>query len=101
MVILSLRIKCRSHFQRQEIGAWYYYLPTIYLNYWVIDMGRGGGSDGGHVVFEGLVSDLIKHADSKTGHHLCAISSHESLVRQCRRLPDGLRNRKKKISIKS
>lgn len=37
---------------------------------WVIDMGPGGGSDGGHVVFEGLVSDLIKHADSKTGHHL-------------------------------
>lgn len=37
---------------------------------WVIDMGPGGGSDGGHVVFEGLVTDLIKHADSKTGHHL-------------------------------
>jgi excinuclease UvrABC ATPase subunit len=37
---------------------------------WIIEMGPGGGSDGGRVVFEGLVSDLIKHAESKTGHHL-------------------------------
>jgi excinuclease UvrABC ATPase subunit len=37
---------------------------------WVIDIGPGGGSDGGRIVFEGLVSDLIKHPDSKTGHHL-------------------------------
>ena len=37
---------------------------------WVIDMGPGGGSDGGRVVFEGLVSDLMKHEDSKTGHYL-------------------------------
>ena len=37
---------------------------------WIIDMGPGGGSDGGSVVFEGLVSDLIKHAESKTGQHL-------------------------------
>jgi excinuclease UvrABC ATPase subunit len=37
---------------------------------WIIDMGPGGGSDGGHVVFEGLAIDLIKHAESKTGHHL-------------------------------
>ncbi len=39
---------------------------------WVIDMGPGGGSDGGSVVFEGLVSDLIKHPKSKTGHHLAS-----------------------------
>jgi excinuclease UvrABC ATPase subunit len=37
---------------------------------WVVDMGPGGGSDGGRIVYEGLVSDLIKHPDSKTGHHL-------------------------------
>ena len=37
---------------------------------WIIDMGPGGGSDGGEVVFEGLAGDLIKHAESKTGHHL-------------------------------
>jgi excinuclease UvrABC ATPase subunit len=37
---------------------------------WVIDMGPGGGSDGGQVVFEGLVRDLIKHSNSKTGDHL-------------------------------
>ncbi len=37
---------------------------------WVIDMGPGGGSDGGSVVFEGPVSDLIIHPNSKTGHHL-------------------------------
>jgi excinuclease UvrABC ATPase subunit len=37
---------------------------------WIIDMGPGGGSEGGQVVFEGLASDLIKHAESKTGHHL-------------------------------
>lgn len=37
---------------------------------WIIDMGPGGGSDGGRVVFEGMVRDLIKHAESKTGHYL-------------------------------
>ena len=37
---------------------------------WIIDMGPGGGSDGGNVVFEGLVSDLINHPESKTGRHL-------------------------------
>lgn len=37
---------------------------------WIIDMGPGGGSDGGSVIFEGFVSDLIKDAESKTGHYL-------------------------------
>jgi excinuclease UvrABC ATPase subunit len=37
---------------------------------WIIDMGPGGGSEGGHIVFEGLVTDLVKHPDSKTGDHL-------------------------------
>lgn len=37
---------------------------------WIIDMGPGGGSEGGNIVFEGLVTDLIKHPDSKTGAHL-------------------------------
>jgi excinuclease UvrABC ATPase subunit len=37
---------------------------------WIIDMGPGGGSEGGRVVFEGLVNDLIKHTESKTGQHL-------------------------------
>jgi excinuclease UvrABC ATPase subunit len=46
---------------------------------WVIDMGPGGGSDGGHIVFEGLASDLIKQTDSKTGHHLARyITTHRS-----------------------
>lgn len=36
---------------------------------WVIDMGPGGGSDGGQVVFEGTVSDLVK-SDTLTGKHL-------------------------------
>ncbi|WP_205513045.1 ATP-binding cassette domain-containing protein [Longitalea arenae] len=37
---------------------------------WIIDMGPGGGSEGGQVVFEGMVSDLVKHRVSKTGFHL-------------------------------
>jgi len=37
---------------------------------WIIDMGPDGGSEGGKVIFEGLVTDLVKHPDSKTGHHL-------------------------------
>ena len=46
---------------------------------WIIDMGPGGGSDGGHVIFEGLASDLIKHAESKTGRHLARyITAHKS-----------------------
>jgi excinuclease ABC A subunit len=37
---------------------------------WIIDMGPGGGSEGGNIVFEGLVTDLIKDPDSKTATHL-------------------------------
>lgn len=37
---------------------------------WVIDIGPGGGHEGGSVVFEGVVADLIKSDRSKTGRYL-------------------------------
>jgi excinuclease UvrABC ATPase subunit len=37
---------------------------------WVIDIGPGGGADGGRVVFQGTVKDLVRQQNSKTGYHL-------------------------------
>lgn len=37
---------------------------------WVIDMGPGAGKDGGNIIFEGLVKDLIANKQSLTGKHL-------------------------------
>jgi excinuclease UvrABC ATPase subunit len=37
---------------------------------WVIDIGPGGGNEGGTIVFEGLVTDLLKTKTSKTGKYL-------------------------------
>ena len=37
---------------------------------WIIDMGPGGGSDGGEVVFTGTPRDLLSCPDSKTAHWL-------------------------------
>ncbi|MEU4363915.1 excinuclease ABC subunit UvrA [Promicromonospora sp. NPDC023987] len=40
---------------------------------WVIDMGPGGGHDGGHVVFEGTPADLAREERSLTGRHLAEL----------------------------
>lgn len=37
---------------------------------WIIDMGLGAGKNGGEIVFEGLVKDIIKNSQSLTGMHL-------------------------------
>ena len=37
---------------------------------WIIDMGPGGGSDGGEVVFTGTPRDLLSCPTSKTAHWL-------------------------------
>jgi excinuclease UvrABC ATPase subunit len=37
---------------------------------WIIDIGPGGGHEGGTIVFEGLVTDLLKNKTSKTGEYL-------------------------------
>ncbi len=37
---------------------------------WVIDIGPGGGNDGGKLVFEGTPEDLAQDKDSFTGHYL-------------------------------
>jgi excinuclease UvrABC ATPase subunit len=40
---------------------------------WVIDMGPGGGHDGGRVVFEGTPADLAREEKSLTGRHLAEL----------------------------
>ncbi|MBC6463824.1 ATP-binding cassette domain-containing protein, partial [Actinomadura sp. HBU206391] len=37
---------------------------------WLIDLGPGGGHDGGEVVFTGTPADLVANADSLTARHL-------------------------------
>ena len=37
---------------------------------WVIDLGPGGGHDGGRLVFEGTPADLVRADGSLTGEHL-------------------------------
>ena len=37
---------------------------------WVIDLGPGGGHDGGRIMFEGPPADLVRADDSLTGLHL-------------------------------
>jgi len=45
---------------------------------WIIDMGPGGGSDGGEVVFTGTPCDLLSCPTSKTAHWL----AHFSMIAQ-------------------
>lgn len=42
---------------------------------WVIDMGPGGGNDGGEILFSGVPADLVKCEKSKTGKWLGEVSS--------------------------
>ncbi len=37
---------------------------------WIIDLGKEGGEEGGHLVFEGTPEELVKAKDSYTGHYL-------------------------------
>lgn len=37
---------------------------------WIIDMGPEGGKNGGEVLFEGVLEDLVKCAKSYTGLYL-------------------------------
>ena len=39
---------------------------------WIIDLGLGGGHDGGRVVFGGTPSDLVATRSTLTGEHLAA-----------------------------
>jgi excinuclease UvrABC ATPase subunit len=39
---------------------------------WIIDLGPGAGRDGGRVVFEGTVADLVAGRSTLTGEHLAA-----------------------------
>lgn len=45
-------------------------LQIISQGQWVIDMGIGGGSLGGRILFEGYPIDLLKVSDSYTAKHL-------------------------------
>jgi excinuclease ABC subunit A len=46
---------------------------------WVIDLGPGGGHDGGTIVFEGSPAELVRAADSLTGQHLARRTSGVAL----------------------
>jgi excinuclease UvrABC ATPase subunit len=37
---------------------------------WVIDLGPGGGHDGGRIIFEGTPAQLVEERDSLTGEYL-------------------------------
>jgi excinuclease UvrABC ATPase subunit len=39
---------------------------------WIIDLGPGGGHDGGRIVFEGTPADLVAARSTVTGEHLAA-----------------------------
>ena len=45
-------------------------LEVIKTADWVIDLGPGGGDEGGHVVIEGTPEQVAKCKDSVTGHYL-------------------------------
>jgi excinuclease UvrABC ATPase subunit len=45
---------------------------------WVIDIGPGGGNEGGNIVFEGLLSDLVKSNTSRTGKYLKTYLRHNN-----------------------
>lgn len=45
-------------------------LDVIKLSDWIIDLGPEGGENGGEIVAEGSVNDLIKAKDSYTGQYL-------------------------------
>ena len=47
-------------------------LDVIANSDWVIDMGPGGGADGGRIVAQGAPRDVAAHPDSATGRHLRA-----------------------------
>ena len=53
-------------------------LELIAQTDWVIDMGPGGGSDGGEVVFTGTPRDLLACPTSKTAHWI----AHFTMVAQ-------------------
>jgi excinuclease UvrABC ATPase subunit len=45
-------------------------LDVVARSDWVIDLGPGGGHDGGQVIFEGTPADLVRAEGSLTGQHL-------------------------------
>ncbi len=47
-------------------------LDVIKCSDWIIDLGPGGGKDGGKLIFSGTPEDLIKCKESHTGHYLKA-----------------------------
>jgi excinuclease ABC subunit A len=44
---------------------------------WVIDLGPEGGDKGGHLVFEGIPEDLVRHDGSHTGRFLRTIGDRK------------------------
>jgi excinuclease UvrABC ATPase subunit len=39
---------------------------------WIIDLGPGGGNEGGEIVFEGTPRELVEARSTLTGQHLAA-----------------------------
>ena len=42
-------------------------LDVIKMGDWIIDLGKEGGDEGGQIIFEGRVEDIIQCKDSYTG----------------------------------
>jgi len=57
-------------------------LDVINLADWVIDLGPGGGRDGGDLVFAGSVADLMQVRDSRTGQALTRWNKQRELSRK-------------------
>ena len=49
-----------------------HHLAVIAHADWIVDLGPGGGNDGGRVVFEGTPRDLVAARSTLTGTHLAA-----------------------------
>jgi len=37
---------------------------------WIIDLGPGGGNEGGNILFSGIPTDIVDCHESKTGRYL-------------------------------
>ena len=49
---------------------------------WIVDLGPGGGDDGGRIVIQGTPEEVADHSDSFTGHYLAGYLGREKARRR-------------------